>query len=423
MQTRLPTFRSHLTLVLSAVLHAFTHAYASMLVPLYLVMVTDLKLGGVRSASLIVTLYGAVYCLGSYTAGALSDRFDRKVLLSIGLLGNAASIVAIGLCRNYPMIVMLGIAAGAFGTLFHPAANALAPAHYPKSPAMAIGLLGAGSGVGFFFGPQYAGWRTHTAAWHWASVAQWQKPCVELGVMGLVVGVIFLFVGAEANDSASRHVPDKINRVQRVRVIQSALILMFRDFCGAAIFSLAAIYLQRAFHVGVQRTGLMVGIMVLPSVLFNPLFVYLTSGRRRMGGLSLILFLAAVVAAVTPLVGGGWVLAILCVYQTLQMGSFAVGDVAMLERVAPEVRGRVVGLFMVIAGTFGALGPWVMGAWTDLLGPRGGEPSGYFGPFGLISAFMLLAAVAPPWLAKLGPVSETMKLVEEISPATMGATP
>jgi len=161
----------------------------------------------------------------------------------------------------------------------------------------------------------------------------------------------------------------------------------------------------------------------LPSVLFNPLFVYLTSGRRRMGGLSLILFLAAVVAAVTPLVGGGWVLAILCVYQTLQMGSFAVGDVAMLERVAPEVRGRVVGLFMVIAGTFGALGPWVMGAWTDLLGPRGGEPSGYFGPFGLISAFMLLAAVAPPWLAKLGPVSETMKLVEEISPATMGATP
>jgi len=301
MQTRLPTFRSHLTLVLSAVLHAFTHAYASMLVPLYLVMVKDLKLDGVRSASLIVTLYGAVYCLGSYTAGALSDRFDRKVLLSVGLLGNAASMVAIGLCRNYPVLVVLGIAAGAFGTLFHPAANALAMAHYPKWPATALGLLGAGSGVGFFIGPQYAGWRTHTAAWHWASVAQWQKPCVELGVLGLIMGVVFLFFGTEADDAATRHVPPRIDRAQRARVIQSALILMFRDFCGAAIFSLAAIYLQRAFHVGVQRTGLMVGLMVLPSVLFNPVFVYLTSGRRRMWGLSTILILAAMVSAVTPL--------------------------------------------------------------------------------------------------------------------------
>ena len=204
MQPRLPTFRSHLTLILSAVLHAFTHAYASMLVPLYLVMVKDLKLDGVRSASLIVTLYGAVYCLGSYTAGALSDRFDRKVLLSIGLLGNAASMVAIGLCRNYPVIVMLGVAAGAFGTLFHPAANALAMAHYPKWPATALGLLGAGSGVGFFIGPQYAGWRTHTAAWHWASVAQWQKPCVEMAIAGLVVGIIFMLVGSDATAAPPR---------------------------------------------------------------------------------------------------------------------------------------------------------------------------------------------------------------------------
>ena len=40
----------------------------------------------------------------------------------------------------------------------------------------------------------------------------------------------------------------------------------------------------------------------------------------------------------------------LAIFQTLQLGSYAVSDSAMLERVNPAVRGRVVGLFLTIAG-------------------------------------------------------------------------
>src|SRR3954471_4143307 len=156
--------RSHVTLALSTILHAFTHAYGSLLVPLYLLMVADLKLPGVKAASLIVTLSGLVTCLFSYGAGVLADRFNRKALLGVRLLGHAAAITAMGLTRHYEMLVVYGIAAGLFGTLFHPAANALIPAHYPRSPGMVIGLLGIGAGIGFFAGPQYAGWRAQTAA-------------------------------------------------------------------------------------------------------------------------------------------------------------------------------------------------------------------------------------------------------------------
>jgi hypothetical protein len=52
---------SHLTLVLSTVLHAFTHGYSVMLVPLYLLIRQDLHLPGVNSAALIVTIYLLVY--------------------------------------------------------------------------------------------------------------------------------------------------------------------------------------------------------------------------------------------------------------------------------------------------------------------------------------------------------------------------
>ena len=106
----------------------------------------------------------------------------------------------------------------------------------------------------------------------------------------------------------------------------------------------------------------------------------------------------------------------------MQLASYAVSDAATLERVSPEFRGRVVGLFLQIAGTFGALGPWVMGAWTDHLNNSHARFN-YCGPFALIGACMLLAAASPRLIAHLGPVLSSVKPMEEISPETMGAVP
>ena len=64
-----PSFRSHVTLILCTILHAFTHAYGTLLVPLYLLMVSDLRLRGVSYASAVVTVYGIVYCALSFAAG------------------------------------------------------------------------------------------------------------------------------------------------------------------------------------------------------------------------------------------------------------------------------------------------------------------------------------------------------------------
>ncbi len=116
--------RSHLTLALGVVLHAFTHAYGTVLVPLYLLIQNDLKLSGTRAASLIVTVYGLVYCLGSFPAGVFADGRNRKALLGVGLIGNAAAIMLMGLTRRYEVVLALAVMAGLFGTLFHPSANA-----------------------------------------------------------------------------------------------------------------------------------------------------------------------------------------------------------------------------------------------------------------------------------------------------------
>ncbi len=409
-----PNFRNHLTLVLCTILHAFTHAYGTLLVPLYLLIVADLKLGAIWKASIIVTIYGFVYCLFSYPAGVMADRFNRKALLGIGLIGNALAITAIGLTRRYEMLIALGVVGGFFGTIFHPAANALVTAHYPKSPGMAIGVLGMGSGLGFFVGPQYAGWRAQSATW--------QRPCVEMGLAGIIGGIIFLLVAKEVRKSSGAHdAPHpQLGATLRRRVLSIAAVLSMRDFAGVAVLSLASIYLQKAHGYTVKQAGFVIGGMMLLSFFANPIAVYLSPGKRRLPALILILITGGFIVATTTMWNVRFVLPVLCAFQTLQLGSYAVSDAAILERVHASHRGRVVGLFLTIAGTFSALAPWAMGFWTDLLHDRAMQPSAYAPIFAVLGVMMLISSLAAPIIAKLGVVTgPAIEPLSESRPRTM----
>lgn len=419
MSQPLPNIRSHVTLALCTVLHAFTHAYGTLLVPLYLMMSDDLNLKGEKYATLIVTVYGGVYCVFSYLAGILADKFDRKVLLGIGLIGNAIAITLMGLTRQYEVLIALAVLAGLCGTLFHPAASALVPAHYPKSPGMAIGLLGIGSGIGFFAGPQYAGWRAENAKWQFGSIADWQRPCIEMGLAGIVFGVLFLLIAREVHKT-QRHTPTKMDRPLRNRVLAIAAVLGCRDFAGIAMISLTSIFLQKAHGLSVKQTGFVVGAMMLSSVIANPIAVWLSPGRRRLPTLLAALILGAITLATTPFLPIVWVLPTLCLFEAFQLGTYAVSDAAMLERVSPAVRGQLIGLFLTLAGTFASTGPWLMGWWTDRLGQRSHDPLAYVAPYTTLAALMGFAALSIPLIARMGKPSMTpIDPLTQISPATM----
>ncbi len=405
-------------------------------------------------AALIVTVYGLVNFLGSYAAGMLADRFNRKMLLGIGLLGNAAAIMAMGFTHRYELLLVFAVLAGGFAALYHPAANALIPEHYPRHPGMAIGLLGIGSGIGFFAGPQFAGWRAETTwgRWNLAGISNWQRPLVEAGAAGFLVGVAFLLVAREVKnrhtrftcESAGRDTDGEHGAVGRVdgqgaetrrnapdeaslegkklgwRVAAIAAVLGCRDFAGLAALSLASIYLQKALGLDARRTGFMLGTMMLLSVVVNPMAVWLSPGRRRLRVLAGLILVSAVIISTMPLWSVGTVLIGLCLFQAFQMSSYAVSDAAMLERVKPHVRGRVVGIFLTIAGTFAATSPWVMGFWTDLLGERAHEANAYFPIFLTLGVMLVIASTSMPLIAALGqPIEGAIEPITETTPATM----
>jgi MFS family permease len=320
----------------------------------------------------------------------------------VGLLGNAACVLAMGLVPSYAVLVAGCVVAGMFGSLFHPTANALVPALYPKAPGMAIGLLGIGSGIGFFAGPFYAGWSAQHMTWGGDAWSAWQRPCVELGVLGLLAAGAYLLWAKEAPEHAAARSKAALPPGIRRRTLLHAVAIALREFAGVGTITLSGLYMLKALQFDTARTGAILGVAMLFAAATNPVMVYLSSGARRLTWHAVILVVAAGVLAVFPFVPVALVLPTLLAFQTLALASSAVGDAGLAERLAPALRGRINGIFLTVVGTTAATSPWAVGAVVDLLGPRADDPAAYR-PLFAGMALLVLAATASAWtLARLG---------------------
>ena len=143
---------------------------------------------------------------------------------------------------------------------------------------------------------------------------------------------------------------------------------------------------------------------------------------RRLRALAGILVSGGLVLATVPWAATAWLLPVLMCFQALHLGSYAVGEAALLERVGPNDRGRVVGLFIGLAGTIASSAAWAMGRWTDSLGAAAQLRDSYYLPFAAMGGLMMLASLAMALIARLGPASEQEPQAPawEIDPGTMG---
>ena len=85
------------TLWLTGVLHAFTHLYQAVLLPLYLLIQKDLQLASIGQVTLLMTVMMAACFAPSYPVGVLADRVNRKKLLGLGLALNGAAFAGLEL--------------------------------------------------------------------------------------------------------------------------------------------------------------------------------------------------------------------------------------------------------------------------------------------------------------------------------------
>lgn len=104
-----------------------------------------------------LSVYALMQFIASPLLGNLSDRFGRRPVLLLSLLGGALDYVAMAFAPSLFFLFMGRIIAGLTGANFTVAQAYIADVSDDQNRAKNFGLIGAGFGLGFIIGPAVGG--------------------------------------------------------------------------------------------------------------------------------------------------------------------------------------------------------------------------------------------------------------------------
>lgn len=155
------------------------------------------KIGQELPASLLGVLEGQTYVNTGYLAilaallilgGAISDRYGRKRVFTIGLLGFGATSVMCGLAPTLEALVVFRLLQGAAAALLVPGSLALITSTFEgQALAAAFGLWAAATSAATLLGPVVGGFLVQDLTWRLAFLVN--VPLVAVALLGLARGV------------------------------------------------------------------------------------------------------------------------------------------------------------------------------------------------------------------------------------------
>jgi DHA1 family tetracycline resistance protein-like MFS transporter len=105
----------------------------------------------------LAVAYGVMQFVFSPILGGLSDRYGRRPILLISLLGLGIDYIFMALAPSIAWLFVGRIIAGLCGASFSTATAYIADISTPEKRAQNFGLIGAAFGVGFIIGPTIGG--------------------------------------------------------------------------------------------------------------------------------------------------------------------------------------------------------------------------------------------------------------------------
>jgi EmrB/QacA subfamily drug resistance transporter len=311
-------------------------------------IVTDLH--GNELYTWVVTIYLLTSTITGPIYGKLSDQFGRKLLLMVGVglfLGGSALS---GLSQTMEQLILFrGIQGLGAGALFPISLAVIGDLFSPQERGKYQGLFGAVFGVSALIGPALGGFLTDQISWHWVfyvnlpigaialfiiwrllpahtengvtqridylgvavftaalvpllvgltnkQTLEWTDPWVGgLIILGLVLGVVFLFVERRA---AEPIVPLDLFRIRTYTVSMAAVFLASFGFFGAIIFLprwYQVVHGSSATESGYQLLPLLAG-LILSSIISGQIvsrtgrYKWLTVGALVVVGIGFLLF-------------------------------------------------------------------------------------------------------------------------------------
>lgn len=209
----------------------------------------------------------AVFPIGQFIAtpilGELSDKFGRKRILSLSLLGTCISylIFALGIyTRNIPLLFFSRFFDGITGGNIAVAQAAIADITLPQNRAKNFGLMGAAFGVGFIIGPYIGGKLSDPKIISWFSA---MTPFLFAAILSFLnILSVFLFfpetLKTRQHDLKIRWTKS-INNIMHAYSFEKLRVLFLSNFLFQSGFSFFvtffAVFLITKFHFNQGNIG------------------------------------------------------------------------------------------------------------------------------------------------------------------------
>lgn len=321
---------------------------------------------------LLVASYAAAQLVGAPLLGRLSDRFGRKPILVLSLIGTLVSFLLLGFARTLWMLFIARIFDGLTGGNISVAQAYITDVTDENNRAKGLGMIGAAFGLGFILGPATGG-----------LLSQYGYAVPAFAAAGFV-SINLLMVALWLPESLSIEKRTALSNTTETRFTLTALLAALRrPFSGSLLitrffFGLAfsifqtifSLYALRRFNLDAQQTGFVLTYVGLLSVIVQGGLVSRISQRFPD---DVLIFASVALMAVSLL---SWAFApsvpvLLVILAPVALAGGVLNTIissALTKAVQPHEIGGILGLSASIESLTRVIAPTLGGLLLDQLG-------------------------------------------------------
>lgn len=315
--------------------------------------------------------FSAAQFLASPLLGLLSDRFGRRPVLLVSLLGSALGYFLFGYGGSLFVLFLARIVDGLTGANISTAQAYIADISEPKDRAKNFGLIGAAFGLGFILGPALGGALSKISL---------SAPAYAAGILSLFTCALAAILLKETLPPGHRVLTTHWRDVDPFTQMRSAFVRVgFRELMLAAFalnFGMAglqtnfAVFTHVRFGLDAAHNAILfafLGLMaaLTQGVLLRKLAPAFGEGRLTAAG-SAVLGVGYIVLALS---GAVWMLYASVVLTALGFGLAGPSLSSMVsQRATPREQGLLMGTLQSVASFTRVIGPVWAGAAFDHIG-------------------------------------------------------
>ncbi len=335
---------------------------------------TDLQLGWLQGLGFAIP-----FMVLALPIGWLAERVSRVGIIAVAITVWSVATAFCGATTNFVQLLFARIGLGAGEAGFNPSSFSLVSDHYTSERrTSALAIIGLGSPIGALVGGVLAGY----AAQHLG----WRTAFVVIGLPGIIAGLVAFFTlkepprGLAEGYKKTKEPAPSLLAVAKVLFTKPTFInvLIGGSLAGAgmsAVGQFSAPYYIRVFHLSVQDTGTLHGLISFVSLGAGMLFgakIAERAARKNKKWYALSPAIGVLVAA--PLYAIGfqapsiWVAAPCILFGGLALFFYYAPALATVQNlVGPRMRASAAGFYALVFGLVGTgLGPTLLGTLSDM---------------------------------------------------------